>query len=67
MDDFINIFGYEVAKRYDNGNRVEYRGTGDVDRVMGLAKNIIAVHELPVRVVTNQSLAQIRGFQVEKI
>lgn len=66
MEDFIRIFGYEPAKRYPDG-RVEYRGTGDIDRVMGLARNIIAVHELPVKVVTNQSLAQIRGFQVEGI
>lgn len=65
MEEFIKIFGYEPAKRY--ATKVEYRGTGDVDRVMGLAKNIIAVHDLPLKVVTNQSLAQIRGFQVEEL
>lgn len=65
IQDFIEKFGYPEGKVYSN--KVEYRGVSDVDKVSNEARQLIAELNLPFKVVTNGSLAQIRAFIVEAI
>ncbi len=65
MEDFIKAFGQEPSKT--TSTKIEYRKMGELDKAIGLARNIIAVHDFPLKVVTSQGLAQIRGFQIEMI